>query len=166
MSERCNIDAEGFRPNVAIVIANRHGQVLWARRVGGKDEWQFPQGGIRSDENEMEAMYRELKEEVGIGPDDVEVLSHTTGWLRYRIPESVLNQNPNRKFLGQKQKWFLLLLKSNEERIDLAASDKPEFDTWHWVSYWYPLSQVVKFKRDVYRVALSQLVSALPKEEC
>jgi putative (di)nucleoside polyphosphate hydrolase len=40
------IDAQGFRPNVGIVIANDDGRLLWARRVGGRDAWQFPQGGI------------------------------------------------------------------------------------------------------------------------
>ena len=39
------IDADGFRANVGIILANTHGQVLWAKRVG-HDAWQFPQGGI------------------------------------------------------------------------------------------------------------------------
>jgi putative (di)nucleoside polyphosphate hydrolase len=37
---------------------------------------------------------------------------------------------------------------------------KPEFDHWRWVSYWYPLGQVVQFKRDVYRKALNELAPA------
>ena len=61
------IDAEGFRPNVGIVLMNPKGQVLWARRIGGQDAWQFPQGGIKSDETPEQALYRELKEEVGFG---------------------------------------------------------------------------------------------------
>ena len=56
------IDSEGFRPNVGIILANDRGQVLWARRVGGRDAWQFPQGGIDADESPEEAMYRELWE--------------------------------------------------------------------------------------------------------
>ena len=57
------VDADGFRPNVGIVITNRKAQVLWARRVGGYDAWQFPQGGINDDESPEQAMYRELHEE-------------------------------------------------------------------------------------------------------
>ncbi|MGM0639143.1 MAG: RNA pyrophosphohydrolase, partial [Pseudomonadota bacterium] len=30
-------------------------------------------------------------------------------------------------------------------------------DGWRWVSYWYPLAQVVPFKREVYRRALKEL---------
>ncbi|MCC6633861.1 MAG: RNA pyrophosphohydrolase, partial [Gammaproteobacteria bacterium] len=38
----------------------------------------------------------------------------------------------------------------------------PEFDGWRWVSYWYPLNQVVAVKRDVYRKALTELAPRLP----
>ena len=40
----------------------------------------------------------------------------------------------------------------------------PEFDGWRWVSYWYPLGQVVAFKRDVYRRAMKELAPRLPLE--
>lgn len=45
------IDEAGFRPNVGIVVTNHDGQVLWGKRVKGKDSWQFPQGGIDSNED-------------------------------------------------------------------------------------------------------------------
>ena len=80
------VDSDGFRPNVGIIVANDQGQVLWARRVGGFDAWQFPQGGINTGESVEDALYRELKEEVGLQPDAVKVLAHTRGWLRYRLP--------------------------------------------------------------------------------
>ncbi|MHB1282292.1 MAG: NUDIX domain-containing protein, partial [Metallibacterium scheffleri] len=49
------IDADGFRPNVGIVLLNPDGRVFWARRIT-RDGWQFPQGGIGSDETPLEAM--------------------------------------------------------------------------------------------------------------
>ena len=57
------IDAEGFRPNVGIVLTNAQGQLLWARRVGGQNAWQFPQGGINEHEDAETALFRELHEE-------------------------------------------------------------------------------------------------------
>ena len=39
------IDAEGFRPNVGIIICDGRGHLLWAKRIG-QQSWQFPQGGI------------------------------------------------------------------------------------------------------------------------
>ena len=80
------IDKDGFRANVGIVVANDRGQVLWARRVGGRDAWQFPQGGINRGESPEDALYRELFEEVGLAGDAVDLLACTLGWLRYRLP--------------------------------------------------------------------------------
>ena len=42
-------------------------------------------------------------------------------------------------------------------------SGDPEFDDWRWVNYWYPLEQVIEFKRDVYRRALEELEDPLNK---
>ena len=79
------IDRQGYRPNVGIILCNDAGKVFWARR-SGEDSWQFPQGGIRRNETPEQALYRELAEEVGLGPEHVEVIGRTARWLRYRIP--------------------------------------------------------------------------------
>ena len=155
------IDKDGFRPNVGIVLANDRGQVLWARRVGGRDAWQFPQGGINRGETPEQALYRELEEEVGLTPDAVEVLAVTRGWLRYRLPKRFVRKGQKPLCIGQKQKWFLLRMLAEDKAVRLDLNDKPEFDHWQWVSYWYPLDQVVSFKREVYRRALKELVQPL-----
>ncbi|MFC3152459.1 RNA pyrophosphohydrolase [Litoribrevibacter euphylliae] len=150
------IDSDGFRPNVGIILSNDHGQVLWARRIG-QDAWQFPQGGIKHDESIEDALYRELQEEVGLKEHDVEVLACTRGWLRYRLPKRMVRYNSQPVCIGQKQKWFLLRMVSDDTSVNLGYSGNPEFDGWRWVSYWYPLDQVVTFKREVYRKALKEL---------
>ena len=155
------VDADGFRPNVGIVLSNKLGQVLWARRVGGQDAWQFPQGGIDDGESAEDALYRELSEEVGLMEKDVSILGKTNGWLRYRLPKHMRRNNSHTGFQGQKQKWFLLKLLSADQSVDVQSHDKPEFDGWRWVSYWYPINQVVDFKQDVYRKALKELVPFL-----
>lgn len=150
------IDADGFRPNVGIILTNSRGELLWARRIGGQDAWQFPQGGIKQNESAEQALYRELEEEVGLLPQDVEILGVTRGWLRYRLPSRYVRQQQP-VCIGQKQKWFLLRFLGSDEQINLALNSAPEFDHWRWVSYWYPVNQVVAFKRDVYRRALREL---------
>lgn len=158
------VDADGFRPNVGIVVASGQGtgQVLWARRVGGHDAWQFPQGGINEGESPEEALFRELYEEVGLGPDDVSIVGRTKGWLRYRLPRRLRRHNSTPGFVGQKQKWFLLELHAPDSAVRMDCAGKPEFDHWAWVSFWYPLTQVVDFKREVYRHALAELAPHLP----
>lgn len=155
------IDNDGFRPNVGIILANERGQVLWAKRVG-QDAWQFPQGGIESHESPEEALYRELMEEIGLGEDSVEVVGSTKGWLRYRLPKRMLRQNAS-SFVGQKQKWFLLKMLSDDKTVTFEHTETPEFDLWQWVTYWYPLGQVVSFKQDVYRRAMKELAPHLSK---
>jgi putative (di)nucleoside polyphosphate hydrolase len=48
----------------------------------------------------------------------------------------------------------------DDDAVRLDLNQKPEFDHWEWVSYWYPLNEVVSFKREVYRRAMKEL--ALP----
>ena len=150
------IDPDGYRPNVGIVLLKEDGRVFWARRVG-RDGWQFPQGGMRSDETPLEAMYRELHEETGLLPEHVEVLGATPGWLRYRLPRRYLRRNEKPLCIGQKQVWFLLRFVGDESHVRLDLSEKPEFDGWRWVDFWYPAEHVVAFKRSVYERALRYL---------
>lgn len=150
------IDSDGYRANVGIILTNSEGSVLWARRMG-QDAWQFPQGGIDPNEDEQQAMYRELWEEIGLKSRDVEVIASTNSWLRYKLPKRMVRRNSQPVCIGQKQKWFLLKLIGEENRLNLDASSKPEFDEWKWVDYWYPIENVVYFKKRVYRCALQQL---------
>jgi putative (di)nucleoside polyphosphate hydrolase len=151
------IDPEGFRANVGIIICNKSGQVFWARRYG-QHSWQFPQGGIDKGETAEEAMYRELNEEVGLTQKDVKIEAVSRNWLRYKLPKRLVRKGTSPVCIGQKQKWFLLSLTCNESDVDLAATGHPEFDDWRWVSYWYPVRNVVSFKRDVYRRMMKEFV--------
>jgi len=160
------IDPDGFRPNVGIVIAREDRRVLWAKRVQDNG-WQFPQGGMNTDETPLEAMYRELAEETGLRADDVEVLGSTPGWLRYRLPYRYRRRHSKPVCIGQKQVWFLLRLMADESRITLGADgdEDIEFDDYRWVDYWYPVQKVVAFKRRVYVRALKHLEPLLPDYE-
>ena len=154
---RVLIDAEGFRPNVGIVLMSPTGKVLWAKRQG-QEAWQFPQGGIQTGETPEAAVFRELHEEVGLSPADVTVLGSTSEWLRYRLPDRYLRSGVgDSRFVGQKQRWFLLLGKAIEDRVCFNVTPTPEFEAWRWVDFWYPIDNVIDFKKDVYQKALERL---------
>ncbi len=155
------IDVDGYRANVGIVLCNTNGQVMWAKR-SGQDAWQFPQGGISANEDPEQAMFRELWEETGLQAEHVSILAATNSWLRYKLPKRLVRRDSMPRCIGQKQLWYLLKLEAAEESFDLAASEKPEFDHWKWVDYWYPVENVVFFKRRVYQCALAQLEHGLP----
>jgi len=150
---------QSYRPNVAIIIVNKYGQVLWCKRKSD-DGWQFPQGGIDKKETPKEAILRETEEEVGLKREDLKIIYESKKWYRYEVPEErrpsyFISKN---KFLGQEQKWFLAELLSEDSNINLKSSNTIEFKKWNWVSYWYPLSSVIWFKKTVYRQALQELL--------
>ena len=157
------IDFDGYRPNVGIVICNRNGQVLWAKRCG-QNSWQFAQGGINDNESAEQAMYRELYEEVGLQPKDVRILYVSKHWLRYKLPKRLLRYDSKPMCIGQKQRWFLLQLVGDEKNINMQTTKSPEFDGWRWVSFWYPVRQVVSFKKEVYRKAMKEFSGVLFSE--
>lgn len=158
------IDRDGYRPNVGIILSNDTGRVLWARRIG-QDAWQFPQGGIRAHESPEEAMYRELHEEIGLYAANIEIIGHTRDWLRYRLPPRLIRHGCKPLCIGQKQIWYMLRLIGDESCVRLDLNEKPEFDCWRWVHYWYPLREIVPFKRQVYQRALSELAPLVNQQK-
>ena len=150
------IDSQGYRANVGMILMDSDGQVLVGGRAG-RSGWQFPQGGIRLQESTEEAMYRELREEVGLQSGDVETLGCTRDWLRYRLPEHYRRKRQQPLCVGQKQRWFLLKLQCDPQSVRCDTSAEPEFDRFRWMHYWAPVSKVIYFKRQVYARALTEL---------
>ena len=150
------IDSEGFRANVGIVLIRDDRQVFLGGRTGGRG-WQFPQGGVQRNEAPEQAMFRELKEEIGLERQDVEVVASTRHWLRYRLPRQYVRRNTHPQCIGQKQRWFMLRFRGSEDRLHFDSTTAPEFDRWRWVDYWTPVREVIYFKRAVYVRALDEL---------
>lgn len=156
------IDRAGYRLNVGIILINDSGRLFWGRRQG-HDAWQFPQGGLLVGETALDAMFRELREEIGLDRNDIEVLGCTKRWLKYRLPKQYLRHGSEPLVIGQKQKWYLLRLQTSEQKIRLDLSDSPEFDSWRWIDYFEPQEHVIFFKKQVYMQALTELEYSLKK---
>ena len=152
------IDSDGFRANVGIVLIRRGGDVFLGRQVGGRG-WQFPQGGVLAGEQLEEAAFRELHEEIGLSPSDVDLIGQTARWLRYRLPAKYVRRNRHPMCIGQKQRWFLLRLKADTAQFDFGRTREPEFDQYRWVNFWEPVREVIYFKRAVYVQALTELAA-------
>ena len=159
-----NIDSNGFRENVGIILFNSENKLLLASRIGKKG-WQFPQGGIHISENPERAMYRELYEEIGLEESDVIMIDKTKEWLKYRLPDQYIRKDSKIYCIGQKQIWFLLRLNCDEAKISLQKSDNPEFEYYQWVPYWKPVSKVIFFKRQVYNAVLAEFGRSIFKDK-
>ena len=153
------MNVKSYRKNVGLIVLNRNNQLLVCRRKG-KKTWQFPQGGIDAGESNTEAAYRELFEEVGIKKNQVNILQKSKHWYHYDLPDKYRPRPKSLKnFKGQIQKWYMLQANTNLE-INLLNEIPQEFVEFKWSTYWYCLSCVVPFKRDVYRNVLTEF---LPK---
>ena len=137
-----------YRPNVAAVILSpkypEKVEVLVAKR-NDIDAWQFPQGGIDEEESPKEALFRELKEE--IGTDKIEIIAQMPEWLSYDFPKIIAKKMY--PYDGQKQKYFLVRLKK-EAKINLKT-EIPEFDDYKFVKLGDIFKYVKSFKRPVYK---------------
>ena len=146
------IDADGFRANVGIMLCNRHGHVLWARRVGGADAWQFPQGGADPGEKLRKALAREIEEEIGLPASAYRILEKRGGYT-YLYPKQVRKQKSY--FDGQIQTYYLCRLKKSAPDIDLNGHKNPEFRSYKWIDPEdFKLKWLPEFKRQVYRAVL------------
>ena len=150
----------GYRLNVAMIVLNKDNKVLFCKRRN-TENWQFPQGGVDENENIESAMFRELNEEVGLERDNVAIKAVSQNLIYYDIPKNIRSRVLGGKFKGQAQKYFLLKLISGD--VDLNIENTPEFDKHSWVPFWYPLNQVVDFKKEAYRSALIELKNQITK---
>ena len=151
------IDNDGYRKNVGIILCNSRNKLLICKRLG-EESWQFPQGGFEKNEDAETAMFRELFEEIGLKKNDISIIGITKSWLKYDLPKKYQRKTNNRLCIGQKQKWFLLRLISDDSNISFSNSKRPEFDSWQWVDDDKPMEIVIDFKRDVYKKALKELM--------
>ena len=146
-------DEKKYRPNVAAVILSARYPLICeffiARRNDIKDAWQFPQGGIDEGESSKEALFRELKEE--IGTDKIEIIAKYPKQLKYDFPKTVAKRMY--PFDGQSQTYFLVKLKSNA-KINLNTKH-PEFDDYRFVKREEIFNLVTFFKRPVYQKVIS-----------
>ena len=136
-----------YRPNVAAIILNEHGEILICERANNARAWQFPQGGVDKGETSKEALFREVWEEVGLKSEHYEILEKKSGY-KYLYPPKVRNK---KKYDGQKQTYYLCQLKEGAPEVDLGEKN-PEFSDYDWVrpeefdEEWLP-----DFKLEVYR---------------
>ncbi|BCX79665.1 RNA pyrophosphohydrolase [Campylobacter sp. 19-13652] len=143
-----------YRPNVAAVVLSSaypfKCEVFLARRIDLKDVWQFPQGGIDAGESELEALKRELREE--IGTDDVEVLGEYPQWLSYDFPAGASSKKTY-NYDGQTQKYFLVRLRPSAKIV--LGTHEAEFSEYKFVNANSVLDSINHFKKPIYAKVLS-----------
>jgi len=138
-----------YRPNVAMIILSNNypdkKEIFIAQRNDLSEVWQFPQGGIDEGEEVQEALFREMKEE--IGTKKAKIIAEYPEWISYDFPSKIAKKM--KPYKGQKQRYFLLKLKKSA-KIDLDTKH-PEIDDYKFVKVKDALSLSASFKKDVYK---------------
>ncbi len=152
LTELKNKNNKRYRPNVAaIILSDKYPlkcEIFLGNRCDMQDAWQFPQGGVDEGESAEDALYRELKEE--IGTNDIEIIAEYPGWLSYDFPANVAKKMF--PYDGQIQKYFLVRLKP-KAKININTKH-PEFSDYKFMTYNEIFKNIVYFKRSVYKRVL------------
>lgn len=157
-----NVSDLPYRPCAGIMLINRDGQAFVGQRIDTTVEaWQMPQGGIDPGEDAETAAVRELGEEIGVGPDKVELIAEAPGEFLYDLPDELIGKVWKGKWRGQRQKWFLYRFLGEDLDINLAT-EHPEFSTWRWVDPGELPAIIVPFKRALYEDVLAALSPHIP----
>jgi len=144
-----------YRRCVGMMIINNNNKILVGKRLDHPSgHWQMPQGGIDENENPEEAVWREMKEE--IGTNNVKMIKQSEQWINYNIPTETLSTLPwGHKYVGQTQKWFLFRFNGNDSEINVGT-ENPEFSEWKWSQHDLLVENIVPFKRNTYQKILEE----------
>lgn len=140
-----------YRPNVAALVVNSVGNLLICERWTIPGAWQFPQGGVDGGETLEQALFREVKEEVGLDAKHYDVIEMRQGY-RYLYPKNARGKKLRKHGShGQEQTYFLCHLKPDAPQVNVKQKQR-EFRAYRWIlPIEFDLDWLPPFKRDVYR---------------
>jgi putative (di)nucleoside polyphosphate hydrolase len=143
-----------YRLNVAAILRNGAGKILLGERVDRSGAWQFPQGGVDDGETLSQALARELREEISVGPSAYQIVS-SRGPYYYLFGGGKAVKG----FHGKEQHYFLADFTGDPGRINVET-EHPEFQAIRWVAPAdFDIDWLPKMKREVYRAVFQDFFS-------
>ncbi len=151
MSDQNCLPTERYRPNVAILLLDKKGKLLICERIEAKGAWQFPQGGVDAGEDFISALHREVWEEIGLDPEDYEMIDQRGGY-KYKYPPGVREKKKKKhNCVGQEQTYFLCRLTGDKKKVNVHQKP-PEFQSADWINPEdFQVSWLPEFKVPVYK---------------
>lgn len=150
-----------YRSGVGIVLINPKKEIFVGKRIDNhSDAWQMPQGGIDEQEDEDLAMFRELQEETGVKPENTRIVDKSKGYFYYNLPYKLQKKFWGGKYLGQKQRWYLLDFIGDDSNVNINT-EEPEFSDWRWFNQNEVLDRIVAFKKPLYQEVINEFYKYL-----
>jgi putative (di)nucleoside polyphosphate hydrolase len=147
-----------FRAGAGAVLTDQDGRVLIFERRDIPGAWQFPQGGLENEEDPIDTVLREIREETGISRTAIALVDRYPGLLVYELPRMAQSVKTG---MGQVQYWFLFKVKEPTKDVRLPA--RSEFRAAAWVPFSRAVARAVRFKRPLYRELQKQFGNTVTK---
>ncbi len=180
-----------YRDCVGAVIVNSNDRVLAGKRSNTANNlWQMPQGGVNDNEDEYDAIVREVFEEIGIEGRNLYYIATTDGYHSYDLPVEYRDKTEwGTKYIGQRQRWFLFKFMGDNDNIalpfiasnnslDLDSSGSityphdykknttnevyAEFCGYCWMNSTELVESVVSFKVNIYKSVFEEFSTYIP----
>ncbi len=150
-----DLTSSSYRSGVGIIMVNQENKIFVGQRIDSPSSaWQMPQGGVDEHESITNAMFRELKEEIGTA--HVEILAQSKECYTYNLPTELAEKLWGGHYIGQQQTWFLVRFLGKDSDINIQTTH-PEFREWKWVSKNEAISLIVPFKKELYQKVFDEL---------
>ena len=133
-----SVEKSGRRQSVKVFVVSDTKKILFLRiqnGCGGEGKWDLPGGGIEENEDEKDAVIREIDEETSLKISDIKKLKEKNGKLD--IPETGIHSD-----------WIFYIAKANSMNVVMNPShwDKlkgaSEHNEYKWVDQIWELEQM------------------------
>lgn len=149
-----------YKRNVAAILRNSRQRILICERLGVKDAWQFPQGGIDEGETPEQALVRELNEEIGVEGRDIQIVEKKGPYF-YLYGNGRIKRGHH----GKEQLYFLCDYSGPDARINVNT-EHPEFQSFRWIAPEdFRISWLPEMKREVYRTVFQEFFGVKIQEK-
>ena len=109
---------------------------------------------VRNEAGNIDQLIKEI--EKSLKSKNYEIIYESKMWHYYNLPKYLNEKLWKGRFIGQKQKWFIMRFVGNEDEINIKTK-KPEFLDWKWIDIKDLTTKVVDFKLHVYQEIQKEL---------
>ncbi len=113
-----------YRKGIYAFILNNQNQLLLVNLTNYSENFWYsiPGGGLENNESEIDALYREIFEELGITKDKLQMIEKSDLTIKYKFKSGTLVRS-DITYTGQEKHSFLLKFIGDESNIKIDTSE-------------------------------------------